>query len=155
MQTVFFFFQGQYSWISFVNFSWCHGFFGEQFYFSFFGCKHDNFIALCCITLKGMQCWALWQGHMLLCRRGFFFFFFHWNDSLSSVSLRHCCRAMGHCHCSAVCLVVSMLPTSDSAIILNNHKLCCGFGNMAKCSWCAEGGLNANLYSAARHALVM
>lgn len=67
--------------------------------------------------------------------------FFHGNESFSSVSLRHCCRAMGHCRRSAVCLVVSMLPTSDCASILNKHKLSCGLSNMAICSSRTSGGM--------------
>lgn len=80
--------------------------------------------------------------------------FFHGNESFSSVSLRHCCRAMGLCRRSAVCLVVSMLQTSDCASILNKHKLSCGLSNMAICSSRTSGGVIANCCPAVGRTIV-
>lgn len=121
----------------------------------FFCSKQEIFIAPCVvsITLKGVQRTVL---STVLCkvRRLCAAEFFHGNESFSSVSLRHCCRAMGHCRRSAVCLVVSMLSTSDCASILNKHKLSCGLSNMAICSSRTSGGVIANCCPAVGRTIV-
>lgn len=48
-----------------------------------------------------------------------------------------------------------MLPTSDRALIFNNHKLSCGLSNMPKCSLCTEGGLNTNFCPAVTRCYVV
>lgn len=96
-------------------------------------------------------CWALRQGQTLLCRRVFFSWKWITVLSISAPLL----QSNGTLSLSAVCLVVSMLPTSDRALIFNNHKLSCGLSNMTKCSLCAGGGLNANFCPAVRHLIVV
>lgn len=55
---------------------------------------------------------------------------------------------------AAVCLVVSMLPTSDFASILNKFKLSCGLSNMTICSSRTSGGMIANCCPAVGRTIV-